>query len=63
LRIGIVTQPRLGVTHMQLETLRLGPLKIGTRVVELRGRIRPHLASSHPDESLWRALVAHRDGS
>jgi hypothetical protein len=37
---------------MQLATLRLRPLKIGARVIELPGRIHPHLASSHPGEPL-----------
>jgi len=63
LRIVLVAKPRLGVPRMRLATLRLRPLKIGARVVELPGRVHPHLASSHPGEPLWRALAAHRDGS
>jgi hypothetical protein len=46
--------------RVQLDTLRLRLLKIGARVRELPGRIRLHLASSHPGEPLWRALAAHR---
>jgi Transposase DDE domain group 1 len=48
---------------IQLDTLRLRMLKIGGRVRELHTRIRLHLASSHPGESLWAALAAHRAGS
>jgi hypothetical protein len=45
---------------IQLDTLRLRLLKIGGRVRELSGRIRLHLASSHPGEPLWIALAALR---
>jgi Transposase DDE domain group 1 len=44
--------------RMQLDTLRLRLLKIGGRVRELPGRIRLHLASSHPGEPLWAYLAA-----
>jgi Transposase DDE domain group 1 len=51
---------RLGAAaHLQLDTLRLRLLKISARVRELPGRLRLHLASSHPGESLWLALAAH----
>ena len=45
---------------IQLDTLRLRLLKIGGRVRELPGRIRLHLASSHPGEPLWTYLAAAR---
>ena len=45
---------------IQLDTLRLRLLKIGGRVRELPGRIRLHLASSHPGEPFWIALAALR---
>jgi hypothetical protein len=45
---------------IQLDTLRLRLLKIGGRVRELPGRIRLHLASSHPAEPLWIALATLR---
>jgi hypothetical protein len=48
---------------IQLDTLRLRVLKIGGRVRQLPTRVRLHLASSHPGESLWLALAAHRAGS
>jgi hypothetical protein len=45
-----------GVQRMQLDTLRVRLLKIGGRVRELLTKIRVHLASGHPGQSLWRAL-------
>jgi hypothetical protein len=45
-----------GVRRMQLDTLRLRLLKIGGRVRELLTKIRLHLASGHPGQSLWHAL-------
>ena len=45
---------------IQLDTLRLRLLKIGGRVRELPGRLRLHLASSHPGEPLWAYLTAAR---
>jgi Transposase DDE domain group 1 len=45
-----------GTRRMQLDTLRLRLLKIGGRVRELLTKIRLHLASGHPGQSLWRAL-------
>ena len=49
---------RLGVARMELATLRLRLLKVGGRVRELLTRVRLHLATSHPGESLWRLLAA-----
>jgi Transposase DDE domain group 1 len=52
---------RIGqAARVQLDTLRLRLLKIGGRLRALPGRIRLHLASSHPGEPLWLALAAHR---
>jgi Transposase DDE domain group 1 len=45
-----------GVRRMQLDTLRLRLVKVGGRVRELRTKIRMHLASGHPGQSLWHAL-------
>jgi hypothetical protein len=47
-----------GLPRPQLDTLRLQLLKIGGRVRELLTRVRLHLASSHPAESLWHLLAA-----
>ena len=47
--------------HAQMDTLRLRLLKIGGRVRQLADRIRLHLASSHPGEPLWHALVVRPD--
>jgi hypothetical protein len=44
--------------QVQLDTLRLRLLKIGGRVRQLAQRVRLHLASSHPGESLWHHLAA-----
>jgi hypothetical protein len=45
-----------GMRRIQLDTLRLRLLKIGGRVRELLTKIRLHLASGHPGQSLWQAL-------
>jgi hypothetical protein len=45
-----------GVRRMQLDTLRLRLVKVGGRVRELKTKIRMHLASGHPGQSLWHAL-------
>jgi hypothetical protein len=46
-----------GSRRMQLDTLRLGLIKIGGRVRELMTKVRLHLASGHPGQSLWHALL------
>jgi hypothetical protein len=45
-----------GMRRIQLDTLRLRLVKIGGRVRELLTKIRLHLASGHPGQSLWQAL-------
>jgi hypothetical protein len=45
------------VERMQLDTLRLKLVKIGGRVRELLTKVRLHLASGHPGQRLWDALV------
>ena len=45
-----------GSRRMHLDTLRLGLIKIGGRVRELMTKVRLHLASGHPGQSLWHAL-------
>ena len=45
-----------GARRMQLDTLRLKLIKIGGRVRELMTKVRLHLASGHPGESLWSTL-------
>ncbi len=45
-----------GARRMQLDTLRLVLIKIGGRVRELMTKVRLHLASGHPGQSLWHAL-------
>ncbi len=45
-----------GVERMQLDTLRLGLIKIGGKVRQLLTRVKLHLASGHPGQRLWRAL-------
>ena len=45
-----------GMRRIQLDTLRLRLVKIGGRVRELMTKIRLHLASGHPGQSLWHAL-------
>jgi hypothetical protein len=47
----------VGVDRMQLDTLRLKLVKIGGRVRELMTKVRLHLASGHPGQCLWDALV------
>jgi hypothetical protein len=46
-----------GIRRMQLDTLRLYLIKIGGRVRQLLTRVRLHLASGHPGQRLWNALV------
>jgi hypothetical protein len=45
-----------GARRMQLDTLRLSVIKIGGRVRELLTKVRLHLASGHPGQSLWHTL-------
>jgi hypothetical protein len=45
-----------GIRRMQLDTLRVRLVKVGGRVRELKTKIRMHLASGHPGQSLWHAL-------
>jgi hypothetical protein len=45
-----------GARRMQLDTLRLGLIKIGGRVRELMTKVRLHLASGHPGEHSWHTL-------
>lgn len=45
-----------GVRRMQLDTLCLSLIKIGGRVREMMTKVRLHLASGHPGQSLWHAL-------
>jgi len=47
-----------GVARMTLETVRLRVVKIGGRVRQWPERVRLHLATSHPGQSLWRLLAA-----
>jgi hypothetical protein len=47
-----------GARRMQLDTLRLRLLKVGGRIRELQTKIRMHLASGHPGQSLWHALYS-----
>jgi len=49
--------------RMQLDTLRLRLVKIGARLRQLPGALRLHLASSHPGQQLWDALLAYRESS
>ncbi|MDQ6670680.1 MAG: IS1380 family transposase [Chloroflexota bacterium] len=49
--------------RVQLDTLRLRLVKIGARLRELPSAVRLHLASSHPGQPLWDALVAYREAS
>jgi Transposase DDE domain group 1 len=46
-----------GVRRMQLDTLRLFLVKIGGRVTEMLTKVRLHLASGHPGQRLWQALL------
>jgi hypothetical protein len=45
-----------GARRMQLDSLRLRLIKIGGRVRELLTKVRLHLASGHPGQTLWHAL-------
>ncbi len=45
-----------GAERMQLDTLRLGLIKIGGRVRQLLARVKLHLASGHPGQQLWQIL-------
>jgi hypothetical protein len=46
---------------MQLDSSRLGLIKIGGRVRELLTNVRLHLDSGHPGQDFWHALsVAFR---
>jgi Transposase DDE domain group 1 len=47
-----------GIERMQLDTLRLRLVKIGGRVRELLTKVRLHLASGHPGQRLWEALMS-----
>ena len=47
-----------GIERMQLDTLRLRLVKIGGRVRELLTKVRLHLASEHPGQRLWEALMS-----
>jgi hypothetical protein len=49
---------QLGRPAMQLDTLRLQVLKVGGWVKQQRTRVRLALATSHPSEPLWAALVS-----
>jgi hypothetical protein len=46
----------VGIRRMQLDTLRLGLIKVGGRVRQLLTKIRLHLASGHSGQRLWQAL-------
>ena len=46
-----------GIERMQLDTLRLRLIKIGGRVRQLLTRVKLHLASGHPGQTLWHALT------
>jgi hypothetical protein len=45
-----------GSPRMQLDTLHLRLVKVGGRIRELATKVRLHLASGHPGQSLWHAL-------
>ena len=45
-----------GTPRMQLDTLRVGLIKIGGRVRELIRKVRLHLASGHPGQRSWDIL-------
>lgn len=47
-----------GTARLQLDTLRLRLIKIGGRVRQGLTRVRLHLASGHPGQSLWALLAA-----
>ena len=46
---------KAGVERLQLDTLRLILIKIGGCVLQLATKVRLHLASGHPGQSLWDA--------
>jgi hypothetical protein len=46
-----------GIRRMQLDTLRLYLIKIGGRVRQLLTKVRLYLASGHPGQRFWYALV------
>jgi hypothetical protein len=46
-----------GIQRMQLDTLRLYLIKIGGRVRQLLTKVRLYLASGHPGQRFWYALV------
>lgn len=50
-----------GARRMQLDTLRLRLIKIGGRVRELLTKVRLHLASGHPGQTLWHYLSGGLD--
>jgi hypothetical protein len=43
--------------RMQLDTLQPVLIMVGGRVRELLTKVRMHLASGHPGQSLWHALA------
>jgi hypothetical protein len=45
-----------GSRRMQLDTLRLRLIKVGGMLRQLITKVREHLASGHPGQSLWRAI-------
>ena len=45
-----------GTERLQLDTLRLTLINIGGRVRQLLTRVKLHLASSHPGQTLWQTL-------
>jgi hypothetical protein len=52
-----------GAARLQLDTLRLRLVKIAGRVHQLGTVVQLRLATSHPEEPLWRLLHAQRSGS
>ncbi len=47
----------VGAARLQLDTVRLVLLKLGGRVIQRFDQVRLRLASSHPSQPLWAALV------
>jgi hypothetical protein len=45
-----------GAVRMQLDSLRLGLIKIGGRARELMTKVRLHLATGHPGQHSWHTL-------
>jgi hypothetical protein len=43
---------------MQFDTLRLRPIKIAARVVELKTQLKIHLPTSAPDQAIFALLLA-----